>query len=190
MIEYQKISTPFGDCILAEKLYAWQEGYIRKIVFLEFIENEGILPIINSIKKKYNNEDVINISDKDIYHNRHIFAFTELFDTDKIGWDSLEVEGTSFQLKVWRTLFDVPFGEIISYSELAKRSGYHKAVRAVATVVASNPISLIIPCHRIVRNEALIGGRCAKSSGGIKYYGNYRWGKDVKSGLIEWEMLK
>lgn len=183
MIEYQRISTPYGACVLAERIYRGKSGPERKIVFLEFLEEGGLAPVIERLQKKYKNEEYVDISDKKRYPSSRRFTFEELLEMTGTGWDALEVEGTEFQKKVWRTLFEVPYGEIISYSQLAVKAGYEKAVRAVASVVASNPISLIIPCHRIVRNEVFSSPKGKM----IKDYGNYRWGREVKRSLIERE---
>lgn len=68
-----------------------------------------------------------------------------------------EISGTAFQKKVLETLFNVPFGKTVSYGELARLSGYPKATRAVASVVAQNKFYIVIPCHRVVRNDGSIG---------------------------------
>ena len=70
----------------------------------------------------------------------------------------LATEGTPFQQRVWAALRTVPYGETLTYSELASRLGCPKAVRAVANAVGANPISILIPCHRIVgKNGGLTG---------------------------------
>jgi methylated-DNA-[protein]-cysteine S-methyltransferase len=67
-------------------------------------------------------------------------------------------QGTDFQRSVWTELQRIPFGETISYGELARRIGNPKAVRAVGLANGSNPISIIIPCHRVIgSNGALVG---------------------------------
>jgi methylated-DNA-[protein]-cysteine S-methyltransferase len=67
-------------------------------------------------------------------------------------------EGTAFQRLVWNELRRIPFGETISYAELAARIGNPKAVRAVGLANGSNPISIIIPCHRVIgSNGSLVG---------------------------------
>lgn len=68
-------------------------------------------------------------------------------------WEDLQLQGTPLQLRVWRELFNLLPDELITYSELANRCGYPRAVRAVATAVGKNPVSLIIPCHRVVRKS-------------------------------------
>lgn len=72
--------------------------------------------------------------------------------------------GTPFQQKVWKTLATVPCGSTISYRELAERIGAPTSIRAVASAVAKNPISLIVPCHRIIGSNGALTGY----AGGIK----------------------
>jgi methylated-DNA-[protein]-cysteine S-methyltransferase len=70
----------------------------------------------------------------------------------------LEPRGTSFQQRVWQELLRIPFGETVSYLELAKRLGDSKAVRAVGGANAANPIAIVIPCHRVIgANRRLTG---------------------------------
>jgi AraC family transcriptional regulator of adaptative response/methylated-DNA-[protein]-cysteine methyltransferase len=70
----------------------------------------------------------------------------------------IDVRGTDFQLKVWMALRDIPMGETRSYSDVARIIGEPKAVRAVANACASNPVPLIIPCHRVIRKDGSLGG--------------------------------
>ncbi len=82
----------------------------------------------------------------------------------------LDEQGTSFQLLVWQELRHIPRGVTISYSELAKRIGRPKAVRAVASACAGNPVAIYTPCHRVVRLDGDLGG--------------YRWGIERKRRLL------
>ncbi|MFH0263234.1 methylated-DNA--[protein]-cysteine S-methyltransferase [Vibrio barjaei] len=70
----------------------------------------------------------------------------------------LAAEGTDFQKLVWRALCDIPFGESISYQELANRIGKPKAVRAVGAANGKNPISVIVPCHRVIGKSGTLTG--------------------------------
>ncbi len=70
----------------------------------------------------------------------------------------LVVEGTEFQRKVWTALRTIPYGETISYKELAERVGSPKAVRAVGSANGANPIPIIIPCHRVIGNDGSLTG--------------------------------
>lgn len=70
----------------------------------------------------------------------------------------LDVRGTDFQMKVWSALRDIPRGETRSYCDIAEAVGEPRAVRAVASACASNPVPLIIPCHRVIRKDGSLGG--------------------------------
>jgi AraC family transcriptional regulator of adaptative response/methylated-DNA-[protein]-cysteine methyltransferase len=85
----------------------------------------------------------------------------------------LDVRGTAFQQRVWQALRAVPPGQTSTYSEIARRIGAPAAVRAVAHAVASNPLAVAIPCHRIVRSDGQLAG--------------YRWGIERKRVLLERE---
>jgi AraC family transcriptional regulator of adaptative response/methylated-DNA-[protein]-cysteine methyltransferase len=85
----------------------------------------------------------------------------------------LDIQATAFQWQVWESLQAIPVGETRSYSEVAKAVGRPKAVRAVARACASNPVALVIPCHRVIREDKSLGG--------------YRWGLERKKALLEKE---
>lgn len=85
----------------------------------------------------------------------------------------LLLRGTPFQVKVWRALVGIRFGKLTSYGELADLAGDKKATRAVASAVARNPVSYIVPCHRVIRSEGIIG--------------QYHWKPERKAAIISWE---
>jgi AraC family transcriptional regulator of adaptative response/methylated-DNA-[protein]-cysteine methyltransferase len=89
---------------------------------------------------------------------------------------SLFVQGTNFQIKVWEALLKIPRGNVVAYEQIAKYVGQPKAVRAVGTAVARNPVSFLIPCHRVIR----------------KYgdFGNYQGGTARKKAILAWESAK
>jgi len=70
----------------------------------------------------------------------------------------LDIRGTDFQLKVWRALQEIPLGSVRSYSEVAEMIGEPTAIRAVANACGSNPVPLVIPCHRVIRKDGSLGG--------------------------------
>ena len=70
----------------------------------------------------------------------------------------LEMGGTEFQSRVWSALREIPYGETISYRELAERIGNLKAVRAVGLANGSNPIPIIVPCHRVIGSDGSLTG--------------------------------
>ncbi|MBE3559777.1 MAG: bifunctional DNA-binding transcriptional regulator/O6-methylguanine-DNA methyltransferase Ada [Ktedonobacteraceae bacterium] len=85
----------------------------------------------------------------------------------------LDVQATAFEWRVWTELQAIPYGETRSYGEIAQALGDRKKARAVAHACATNPVALIVPCHRVVRED-----------GGI---GNYRWGVERKQQLLRQE---
>jgi len=85
----------------------------------------------------------------------------------------LDIRSTAFQRQVWEKLRAIPCGETVSYGDVAKSLGNAGAVRAVGRACATNPVALVIPCHRVVREDKSLGG--------------YRWGLDRKQKLLEQE---
>jgi AraC family transcriptional regulator of adaptative response/methylated-DNA-[protein]-cysteine methyltransferase len=85
----------------------------------------------------------------------------------------LDIRATAFQRQVWEKLRAIPYGETVSYGDVAKALGKPGAVRAVGRACATNPVALVIPCHRVVREDKTLGG--------------YRWGLERKKKLLEHE---
>lgn len=85
----------------------------------------------------------------------------------------IDIRGTAFQWRVWEELRRIPRGATRSYSEIARAIGRPRTTRAVARACATNPVALIIPCHRVVRKSGKLGG--------------YRWGTERKKALLERE---
>ena len=85
----------------------------------------------------------------------------------------LDIRATAFQRRVWQELQRIPFGETRTYTQVAKQIGDPNARRAVARACATNPVALVIPCHRVVREDGALGG--------------YRWGVERKEALLEQE---
>lgn len=70
----------------------------------------------------------------------------------------LDAKGTEFQMKVWKALLDIPYGETRSYSDIAYAIGNSKAVRAVGGANNKNPIAIVVPCHRVIgKNGSMVG---------------------------------
>lgn len=88
-------------------------------------------------------------------------------------------KGTAFQQAVWAELLNIPRGQVVSYSEIARRIGRPKAVRAVGTAVGANPKAPDIPCHRVVP-QAFIEGKS-------KDLGGYAYGVEKKRALLRAE---
>ena len=82
----------------------------------------------------------------------------------------LDVRATAFQWRVWRQLRAIPYGETRTYQEVANEIGRPTATRAVARACATNPVALLVPCHRVIRTDGSLGG--------------YRWGLERKAALL------
>lgn len=91
----------------------------------------------------------------------------------------LRLEGSPFRLKVWEQLRQIPYGQAISYGELARRVGQPGAARAVGGANRHNPIPIIVPCHRVLAADGTLGG----------YSGNCNGSADVKRALLKLEGL-
>ena len=85
----------------------------------------------------------------------------------------LDVQATAFQRRVWEELRKIPYGSTRSYGDVARAIGRPTATRAVARAIATNPVAVVIPCHRVVREDKSLGG--------------YRWGVERKRALLERE---
>jgi methylated-DNA-[protein]-cysteine S-methyltransferase len=87
-------------------------------------------------------------------------ALRAYFDGDYDAVDSLptETNGTAFQRTVWNALRQIPFGQTTSYGALAAKIGHPKAVRAVGLANGSNPIAIVVPCHRVIGANASLTG--------------------------------
>ena len=88
----------------------------------------------------------------------------------------LDVRGTAFQQRVWQAMGAIPAGTTMSYTELARRIGAPRSVRAVAAACAANLLAVAIPCHRVVRHDGALSG--------------YRWGVERKRALLERESAR
>ena len=114
------------------------------------------------------------IADDNPEYARRIAQVVRFVDTPQIGLDlPLDVRGTAFQQRVWQALLEIPVGGTASYSEVARRIGQPGSARAVARACASNMLAVVIPCHRVVRND-----------GGVS---DYRWGVERKRALLQRE---
>ncbi|MCC6643927.1 MGMT family protein [Candidatus Peregrinibacteria bacterium] len=86
-----------------------------------------------------------------------------------------ELSGSPLEVAVWQQLAMLDSGQTVSYTELAKKAGFPRAVRAVASAVGRNPISVLIPCHRVLRKDGSLGG--------------YRFGLRLKKAILQREKI-
>jgi len=148
---------------------------INEINFNIIISEHGIREIL--INKKLNTalpREITQISTDD-ERIRNVFnQLKEYFSRQRKVFDlPVELRGTDFQKKVWDELTKIPYGETITYGDLANRLGDKNYMRAVAAANGSNAIPIIIPCHRVIGSDGSLTG--------------YGGGLDVKQKLLELE---
>jgi len=145
------------------------------VVFLDSpmgpIEVKASLKGITSIS--FRNQKGTNEGDNTLLEQA-VTELKEYFLGQRKSFDlPLDIEGTPFRMKVWKELSKIPYGETISYKELASRIGNAKASRAVGGANNKNPIGIVVPCHRVIgANGALVG---------------YEGGIDKKKWLLDFE---
>ncbi len=149
--------TPFGPCMIA----ATERG----ICELTFVEDDAPR---RELERSFPSATLL----EDPSPTRP--ALDALLDASaRAGPITLHLRGTNFQLRVWQALLAIPPDRLTSYGAIADAMGCPGASRAVGRAVGSNPVSWIIPCHRVLRREGALGG--------------YRWGLDKKRALLAWE---
>lgn len=160
-IRYGLHATPFGKALIGVT-----ERGICHFGFVSTSERETI----DTFVEKWQQAEIIED------HKATSSLIKPIFDLSQRTNSSLHLHlrGTNFQLKVWEALLRIPPGAVISYQGLAKQVGRPGASRAVGTALSRNPIAVIIPCHRVIRE--------------LGEFGSYRYGPARKKALIGWEV--
>ncbi len=160
-IRYTLADSPLGKVLVA----ATEQG----VCAIELGASADEL--INDLKKRFARAHIVHDSTKLTSWVNKTLAFIE---RPAKNLDlPLDLIGTAFQHQVWKALQSIPFGQTLSYGELAKRLGNPKAVRAVARACGQNPVSLAVPCHRVIAADGALTG--------------YRWGVARKQALLKAE---
>jgi AraC family transcriptional regulator of adaptative response/methylated-DNA-[protein]-cysteine methyltransferase len=163
-IEYGFADTPFGEALIAETK--------RGICHFSFVDVGGRDRVRNLLTSDWPNAK-LNRNDSRIADvSAKIFASTVSSTPDRPL--RAFVRGTPFQIRVWRALLRIPVGGLTTYGRLAEAIGQSKAARAVGSAVGANPISFIIPCHRVIRETGALG--------------NYGGGRIRKQVMVGWEL--
>lgn len=161
-INYSFAESPFGKIIVASTR--------KGICHMAFYTNE--LEALTNLQTRFSNAKYNQIVD--IIQQDALFIFKH--DWNKLNQIKLHLKGTPFQLKVWETLLKIPKGDLTTYGTIAKEIGKPKASRAIGTAIGNNPVTFLIPCHRVIQASGNIGG--------------YMWGNTRKSAIIGWEASK
>ena len=161
-IAYGFFPSPFGEYLLA----VTGSG----ICGLIFVKGKNREAAVKEIKERWSYSVVYENAETARPYSEEIWA--EFIHTNSASPGCL-VKGTAFQIKVWQALLRIPFGTLVSYSDIAIMIGMPNSVRAVANAIANNSIAFLIPCHRVITSTGAPG--------------RYRWGVERKTALIGWE---
>ncbi|HEY8559161.1 MAG TPA: bifunctional DNA-binding transcriptional regulator/O6-methylguanine-DNA methyltransferase Ada [Pyrinomonadaceae bacterium] len=163
-----KINYTVADCELGKLLVARST---RGVCAVAFGDDEKTLA--ENLFREYENAEIT----KDAANLKECVAalLANLEGKNKTLDLPLDLQATAFQLRVWELLRKIPYGETVSYTDVAGKLGNERAVRAVATACAANRVALVIPCHRVVGKGGQLSG--------------YRWGVARKKAILEKERL-
>lgn len=164
-LRYGWHKSPFGDCLLV--------ATDRGLCGLGFVLPEGRAATEADLLGRWDQATLVEDPKATARYAKLVFGDGM---GDGSGTLKLVLRGTPFQLKVWEALMRIPPGAVVSYERLAQHLGKPTAARAVAGAVALNPVSFIVPCHRVIRGTGIITG--------------YRWGPDRKRALLAWEAAR
>jgi AraC family transcriptional regulator of adaptative response/methylated-DNA-[protein]-cysteine methyltransferase len=161
-VRYGFHPTPFGDCLIAVTA--------RGVCHLAFVEPVSRREALARLEHDWPLAQLL--PDQDATRAAAAKAFPPP-GSSALPSLALHVKGTNFQLKVWKALLEIPVGDVTTYGAIATRLGDPKASRAVGSAVGANPVSYLIPCHRVIRASGEMGG--------------YAWGVERKKVMLRRE---
>ena len=119
-------------------------------------------------------DDQVKLPNESVFTQQAVAQLDEYFSGKRIHFNlSLNPKGTDFQHQVWRQLVTIGYGKTCSYGDIAKAISNPKAVRAVGAANGRNPLTIVVPCHRVIGSNGKLTG--------------YAWGTSIKAGLLELE---
>ncbi len=164
-----KINYSITDCELGKMLVARTE---KGVCALTFGDGEQVLT--DKLDEEYPNAE-ISKNESDL--KEYVEAILQnLAGKNKRMGLPIDVRATAFQMQVWDALRKIPYGETVSYKQVAESLGNPQAVRAVARACATNRVAVIIPCHRVISSDGSLSG--------------YRWGIERKQKILESEKAR
>ena len=162
-IRYGIHDSPFGSCLMGITE--------RGVCWLSFHDQDGFRDGLSQLQETWPHATLVEAPEESGFWHQQVFG--EKRDSEGRGLPLL-VKGTNFQIKVWEALIRIPPGTLCSYRDVARWIGQPTASRAVGSAVGANPISYLIPCHRVIRSMGT--------------FGQYRWGSERKRAMVGWEM--
>jgi AraC family transcriptional regulator of adaptative response/methylated-DNA-[protein]-cysteine methyltransferase len=165
-IHYGFHETLFGRCLLGVT--------DRGICWLSFLgEDEDFKISLEAMKEHWHNSVFSENKEVTLPYLHQIFSGDSNMGSKKLH---LFVKGTNFQIKVWEALLRIPTGNVVTYHNVARSINNPNALQAVGSAVGANHIAYLIPCHRVIRKDGILG--------------EYRWSSARKKSMIGWEMAK
>lgn len=164
-IQYGIHQSPFGSCLIGIT--------DRGICWLSFFGTDGQKRSLTELSQQWKGATITENRQLTKEYIEKIFRQGQKKSQKSLN---LYLKGTNFQIKVWEALLNLPQGGLFSYQYLAQSIGRPDASRAVASAIGQNPISYLIPCHRVLQKSGKISG--------------YRWGSARKKAIIAWEAAR
>jgi AraC family transcriptional regulator of adaptative response/methylated-DNA-[protein]-cysteine methyltransferase len=157
-------ASPFGEALLI----ATDRG-VAGLAFVDEDKGQTRQDALADMMQRWPKARYVDAPERIAPHARQIFASE---------WSSdqpvrLVMIGTDFDVRVWEALLKIPMGRAVSYTDIARHIGAPSASRAVGSAVGRNPLSFVVPCHRVLRGDGSLGG--------------YRWGLQRKQALLDRE---
>ena len=164
-IAYGFHDSPFGEALLL----ATDHG-VAGLAFIDEDKGQTRAEALADMTERWPLARYVEAPERTRAHAARIF--------DPAKWSAetpvrLVLIGTDFEVRVWEALLKIPMGRAVSYADIARHLGKPSASRAVGSAVGRNPISFVVPCHRVLRGDGNLGG--------------YHWGLTRKKALIGWE---
>jgi len=158
-------ASPFGEALLV----ATDRG-VAGLAFVNEDKGETRQHALADMTQRWPKAHYAEAPDKTAPYAKVIFNASKWSKDQPVR---LVMIGTDFDVRVWETLLKIPMGRAVSYTDIARHIGSPSASRAVGSAVGRNPISFVVPCHRVLRGDGNLGG--------------YHWGLTRKRALIGWE---
>lgn len=156
-----------GPCALGQLLVAWSDEGVCAVELADTPEQ-----LLNALKTLFPGQSFEAVNAQ---ASPYLSPIAQFIDAPHSAPPDLplHLEGTAFQRAVWQALRQIPTGQTLSYSQLARKLDQPSAARAVANACGANKLAVLIPCHRVVRRDGTPGG--------------YRWGLERKRALLQRE---
>ena len=157
--------SPFGEALLLTT-----ERGVAGLAFVDEDKGQSQTDALVDMMQRWPKAKFIAAPERTASHAEQIFQTSRWSAERPVR---LVMIGTDFEVRVWQTLLKIPMGRAVTYADIARHLGQPTASRAVGSAVGRNPISFVVPCHRVLRGDGSLGG--------------YHWGLTRKRALIGWE---